>query len=355
MARAHRRPTADINPSRGGDVRQQLLTKGGSFSFFQAMRLLRHLTKGVEECDESHKKGTVRVRPQLTLSFPPADIHSIDAIDAEGESKRYQITATFLGLYGATSPLPTFYTEDLLDEAGRDESVTRDFLDIFNQRLYELLYQGWLKYRQYLQVSEENNSIHLERLYCLLGMGSDAIRNGGNEAGDAFRLLRYTGLFAQFPRSAAGLSTLLSDALKDMPLKIVPCVLRKAKIPESQQFKVGLSGTTLGHDTFVGEQIDDRMGKFRIQIGPLDQAAFLNFTPGSRGYDDLVALTELYVTESLAYEVELILAEKQAKTVRLGDPVRSVLGVTTWVFSQKHLGEVRTRFTVNRDPNVHVK
>lgn len=351
MARAHRRPATDISPSSGKDVRQQLLTRGSSFSFYQAMRLLRHLSESKEHSDESSKKEAVRVRPQLTLSFPPADIHTIDTIDAEDESKRYQITANFLGLYGATSPLPTFYTEDLLDEAGRDESVTRDFLDIFNQRLYDLLYQGWLKYRQYLQVGEENNSIHLERLYCLIGMGPDAIRKGEKESGDAFRLLRYIGLFAQFPRSAAGLSTLLSDALKNVPIKIVPCVLRKAQIPDAQQFKVGLSGTILGQDTFVGEQIEDRMGKFRIQIGPLDQAGFLNFTPGSPGYNVLVALTELYVIESLAYEVELVLAEKQAKTVCLGDPVRSVLGVTTWVFSQEYLGEVHTRFTVNRNSN----
>ncbi|MEJ2037769.1 MAG: type VI secretion system baseplate subunit TssG, partial [Desulfosarcinaceae bacterium] len=82
---------------------------------------------------------------------------------------------------------------------------------------------------------------------------------------------------------------------------------------------------------------------------PLNQADFLRFTPGNPGYNDLVSLTELFVTEPLAYDVELILASGQARTVCLGDRVRSSLGVTTWVFSHRNLGEVHTRFIVNRN------
>jgi len=194
-------------------------------------------------------------------------------------------------------------------------------------------------------VTEEHNDLDLERLFCLLGLGESKLRRS---IPDARGLLRYIGLFTQFPHSATGLITILRDALEDVPVALVPCIPRMAKIPEPQRLKMGLSGSTLGVDAFVGEEIEDRMGKFRIQIGPLSQADFLRFTPGRPGHVKLTALTELYITEPFEYEVELILAAKQAQTVCLGDSVRSVLGVTTWVFSEESLGEVRTRFTVDR-------
>ncbi|MFO8111269.1 MAG: type VI secretion system baseplate subunit TssG [Desulfosalsimonadaceae bacterium] len=69
----------------------------------------------------------------MSLAFPPADIDRIQEMDLQ-EHSGYEITANFLGLYGISSPLPTFYTEELMHEAAEDESVCRDFIDVINQR-----------------------------------------------------------------------------------------------------------------------------------------------------------------------------------------------------------------------------
>lgn len=347
MARTHRRPPADLNQPGRVDIVEELLRNGSAFSFFQAVRLLRHAVRGRTPSAGLDTSERIRMRTKLSLSFPAADIDCIQTDPGEGETV-YRITANFMGLYGCTSPLPSFYTEDLLEEAAQDESVSRDFLDIINQRIYDLLFQGWLKYRQFLQVAEEKDADHLERLYCLLGLGSEVSRRSQDQASDAYGLLRYIGLFTQYPRSAAGLAALLSDALQGVALRIVPCIPRQARIPSSQRFQVGLSGSRLGVDSYVGEEIEDRMGKFRIQIGPLDRAGFVEFTPGSKKHATLVALTAMYVTEPLTCEVELILAPRAAQTVCLGDPRRAVLGVASWVFSEPFLGEVCTRFEVHR-------
>jgi type VI secretion system protein ImpH len=344
MAGENRGPAADLNEPAPMNIGADLLDRGWSYSFFQAVRLLRRL-----HSDGGTSSGTpedrIRVRPDLNLSFPAADIAKIEA-DESGDQKHYRITATFFGLYGASSPLPTFYTEDLILEAGQDESVSRDFLDIIHHRLYGLLFQAWMKYRLFFQVAEAQDEQQLERLFCLLGLGAPELRR---DIADTRGLLRYLGLFTQFPHSAAGLITILKDALGEVPIRIEPCIHRMAKIPEPQRLKMGMSGSRLGIDSYVGEAIEDRMGKFRIQIGPMDQAAFFDFTPGQKGYARLTALTGLYVSEPFEYEVELVLAANQAQTARMGDPVRSVLGVTTWVFSEENLGEVRTRFIVDRD------
>lgn len=347
MAGPDRRSSPDLKNSHPRDIIQDLLDNGRVFSFFQAVRLLRQHIKSAPATESEAVGDLVRMRPRLSLAFPSADIDRIEQLEVQGRSG-YRITANFLGLYGTASPLPTFYTEDLLSEASQDEAVSRDFIDILNQRLYALLFQGWLKYRLFFQIAEEKNGAHLERLFCLLGLGSEGLHRRPEQSGHDMGLLRYIGLFTQFPRSAAGLRTLLSDALRGVPLQIVPCVSRKTRIPEFQRLRVGSTGSRLGLDAYLGEEIEDRMGKFRIRIGPLNQAGFLDFVPDRAGYATLTGLTELYMTEPLAYEVELVLAARQARTVCLGDPVRAVLGVTTWVFSKAHLGEVRTRFSVRR-------
>ena len=248
------------------------------------------------------------------------------------------MTATFLCLYGTASPLPTFYTEDLMEEASEDESATRDFIDILNHQLYLLLFESWLKYRQSLQVMEEKRQAYTERLYCLLGLGETKYREN---VPNTFQLLRYIGLFSQAPRSAMGLQTLLSDALK-LPVQVISCVNRKAKIPEDQLLRLG--NAVLGENSVVGSEIEDRMGKFRLRIGPIDADAYRRFFPGSDAYNQLVSLVALFVLEPLDYDLEVYMHKNQAKTTCLGDRQWSQLGLDTWVFAGNEIGEVKNTY-----------
>jgi type VI secretion system protein ImpH len=306
----------------------------------QVIRLLRRFTekKGSEPIENS-----LRIHPKLSLAFPPADIDHIEEKNSE-DGIRFKITATPLGLYGTSSPLPTFYTEDLMEEASEDDSVTRDFIDIVNLRMYQLLFRCMIKYNQFLKTIEEKDLHDFERLFCLIGLGETQLRE---EIKNPQRLIRYIGLFSQSPRSILGLKTLLNDALGKAPINVIPCVFRKAKIPEDQRFSMGQAVGTLGIDTFVGEEIDDRMGKFKIQVGPMDAKTFPKYFPGNDEYDLLILLSRLYVLEPLEFDVELILASGEAMHVCLGQPDWSRLGMDTWLFSGDKMGEAKV--TLNPD------
>ncbi len=342
MAGPHRGSTPDIM----SELKLDLLKEGHSFSFFQVMRLLGLLC---QDAAHNQSKGTlkhdaIRIRPKLSLAFPAADVDRIEETSDE-EKTRFKVTANFLGLYGISSPLPTFYTEDLMDEAAMDESVTREFIDVINHRLFQLLYGCLCKYQQCFQVVEANSTRHAERLFCLMGIGEKKLRS---EMPDPYSLIRYVGLFTQMPRSALGLETLLTDALDGMAVTVIPCVERKAKIPKDQQLFMGSPAHSLGRNCFLGDEIVDRMGKFRIRIGPLDKKKFQSFYPESDNYQTATFLTDMYVLESLVYDLEIILAENKAEKVCLGDPDRSRLGLNTWVFSSDQIGEVRTIYTPQR-------
>ncbi len=341
-------------------LKEALITKSRQFSFIQAIRLLKNHLKNEPEEDQGETDAlpapsqtswqqAIRVRPELSLAFPGTDIISVEEIDRDGDQApiqmRYQITTAFLGLYGASSPLPTFYTEDLLDEDREDSSVSRDFIDIINTPLYSLLFQVWSKYRLGIKIAEEEDSRCLEQLFCLMGLGSPQMRA---EFEDAQSLLRYSGVFTQTPRSAMGLEILLRDALNETCLQIIPCVPRKASIPEDQLCRLGLAACHLGDDCYLGGKIKDRMGKFRVQIGPTDWPTFQEFLPDTARFQKLALLIRAYLDQPLEWDLQVVLAGDQSRPGRLGASSSSRLGWTTWLFSGKaYKHEVAARFEVS--------
>jgi len=82
-----------------------LLQSGHQFSFVQVMRLARRFLdpRGAEGLPEVPWQDRVQIRPELSLAFPAADVARVERVGAD-----LQVTATFLGLYGPSSPLPIF-------------------------------------------------------------------------------------------------------------------------------------------------------------------------------------------------------------------------------------------------------
>lgn len=325
----------------------EFLRNGRRFSFIQAARLLKAYTASESAEDpeveaeagrsaEDFWRHTLRVRPNLDLHFPGTDITAVDRVsDPEtGEAPRYRITATFLGLYGVSSPLPTFYTEDLMDEAREDSSVIRDFMDIVNGPLYPLLFMCWSKYRLGIRVAEEKSSRDLERLFCLAGMGDSAARD---RVDAPYSLIRYAGLLTQSPRSALGLERLLSDALGEARLEVIPGIPRKAVIPEDQRLFLvaGITEKRLGRNSFLGRRIKDRMGKFRVRISPVDADDFQAWLPDTPRFEKLRSLIRVYLDQPLAWELEVILAEGEVSAARPGKSAWGRLGWNTWLFAKE--------------------
>jgi type VI secretion system protein ImpH len=117
-----------------------------------------------------------------------------------------------------------------------------------------------------------------------------------------------------------------------------------ATIPEDQRLCLGQGDARLGRSCYVGERIPDRMGKFRLELGPVSAEVFQDLLPGGDNYETLQTMTRAYVTDSLEYDVEIALAKGQASTACLGSPAWSRLGLDTWLLGREEIGEVRARF-----------
>ncbi len=332
---------AGANRTNAVDIKNELLTNARSFSFFQAMRLLKSF---ISDNDEVARLSTdvnidnLKITPKLSLAFPTADI---DKVELDKDSGKYSLTANILGLYGTGSPLPTFYTEDLFDDISKGNNTAKDFLDVINHRLYELLFAGWSKYRSMQKIVEEKSSIHSDMLFSLIGMSEEALRD---DFQDPTELLRYTGLFAMGPRSSSGLETILNDALGGITIKIIQAVECKGIIPDDQRALLGIT-TTLGVNSQLGMECIMRDGAFRIEIGPVSDKQYRELLPGNAKHKKLVALTDLYISQPFDYDLEVILDENEKPgTLCLGSEKSSALGLDTWIFSSTGPDEFRSRF-----------
>lgn len=294
-----------------------LLAKGRDYAFFQALRLLRLRFPN----DEAFSDG-VRIRPDLGLGFPECDVLAID----QDDTGRYHLQASFFGLYGVTSPLPTFYTEDLIDEQLQGHSAGRDFLDILHAALYPLLFRAWEKHRLWMAIGERRDLGRLNLVRSLIGL-ADADPQWRQQAP---QLLRYAGIFNQFPRSALGLEQLLRSTLDGDPVEVVPCVLSHVPIDDQARCRLGMQGNVLGQDSLLGQQVSDRSSTLDIRIGPLDALRFHLLMPGATLYKRIERLTALYLHTPVNCRLVLSLKPAQQGGTRLGDGWHR-LGTNTWL------------------------
>lgn len=77
------------------------------------------------------------------------------------------MTLNMLSLIGASSPLPAFYNDYLLQD---ENNVLKSFLDIFHHRLHRLIRSVWQKYRYNAAFREGANDPFSQYIFALLGL-----------------------------------------------------------------------------------------------------------------------------------------------------------------------------------------
>ena len=310
MAGARRAP--------GSAVKHELLAHGGNFAYFQAVRLLRR---------GAAPGAVLRVVPALDLAFPTRDVDRIEAIPGG-----HRIVARFFGLYGVASPLPTYYTEDLIEEEREDRHAARDLLDLLHEPLYALLYDAWVKPRVAQRLIEQRDADLLDRLHALIGLADPALRAALGAAGG--RMLGYAGLLLARPRSALGLRGLLAHRWAPARVEVVCAVGCTAPLARDQRCRLGHPARRLGDDAVVGAKVDDASTRVRVIVSDLGGEQLQRLCPGGDDHAELQALVSHYVSAPLVVDAELVLRPGEGRGVGLGRRPWSRLGLDSWLSPQ---------------------
>jgi type VI secretion system protein ImpH len=303
------------------DELQRLVQVGYRYNFFQAVRIVEQSFPDAAPAGGQGpvSREVVRFRPALTLAYPTSDIRSI-AVEGQLEDHapsdlpRLVISCNFLGIYGASSPLPAFLTERLLDDE-EEHPLPRRFLDLFNHRIYGLLYRIFRKYRPAAEPQAKPSGYFATRLAQLLALDTyDSSDPGESNAW----LLGYADILAQRPVSVASMEAAIRRLLPDVAVRVEPCVPTWTAVPVDQLSRLGVGGSTLGSDCFLGRLVPNRSTTFRVSIGPVRYDRFLQLLPGGELHQRMAQLIDVLNRGDLDCEVELSTRAASVPPVRLG-------------------------------------
>ncbi|MCH8542068.1 MAG: type VI secretion system baseplate subunit TssG [Alcanivorax sp.] len=285
---------------RGADLIGQLLREPQQFDFVQAMELL----EASDVDDLAFGQGLdqrVRLQPSEDLVFPAADIR-----DCRRSTTGLTLLLNFMGLYGVDAPVP-HYLLDRTTAEDDDAARMRDFLDVFNQRFYVLLYRA-------LQISRPAAG----RLPAAFSGTASAL------SGQILLTQERRRFPAGRVRTAAGLRALLQDYMNDAvndavhdpmisdtthdrtggtPVEVEDGRPTWAQLGEG--CTLGGQTTRLGDNTVLGGRAWMASGAVAIRLGPVDAEQARNLLPGHRQHARLQALVGEYLPAQVESELHI--------------------------------------------------
>jgi type VI secretion system protein ImpH len=289
------------------DIKEYLEREACRLNFFGAVSMLEELFAR-EGGTDPITAGYIQFEPDVSLSFPPSDIVSI-----ERQGDRYLFKLSFMGLTGISSPLPVYFSEYIVTHEAEAEALF-DFLTIFNHRLYTLFYWAWKKYRLEHAIAR---IAHDPLLRCIAALSGIPAATG--LTADTIRLLAYAGFGA-------------------IPVQVKEFMPRWA--PMSSPTRLGRNAG-LGTDAALGTLKYDTSGKFRVRIGPVSRELFESFLPNEDNYATVKRLVEGYMSDLLDYDIEVLLQIVDLVPVALGrDEAR--LGETAALGEPRGVSEVKS-------------
>lgn len=293
----------------------------------------------------------VRFRHAAALVFSPSDISKLecrtvphDPGSLEAASREiYEVTTTFLGLTGPVSPLPSYFSEELLQEEA-DSSRRREFLDIFHHRLMSLFYRAQARCDLPNSRLSDGSDAWSRRLLSLLGFDDPATVYRGFPP---WRALRLAGLLGDGEVTAATLEIALGDVLAtdlgEARVAIEQFVGSWVEVEPEHVTRLGQNAHCLGRDLLLGHRIFDRAGKFRVVIGPLSREGYLRFAEGSEPLRSLAQTIDTLVGDTLELEVVLWLSREAAPSLQLSSRGTTRLGKNGWLGGQSRETRIPVR------------
>ena len=296
------------------------------FSFDAAVRLLLLLRR------RRRVNEAMVLRADASLAYPAADV-----LAAELDRPVPELKLGIPGLAGAGGPLPWHYSGLIRNGGAR----LRVLIDLLAQRMLGAFAEAGIKYRLDRAVETallepkagpSQHEVALLAAAGFAGMDLDRLLPFGRNP-----ILYYAGLFAQRPRTTAGLAALLRDWL-GAPVEVVEFTGGWLAIEPGQQTRLPLgprpgSFARLGHDAAIGRRTFDAQSRLTLRLGPLSWPAYCALLPGGIGWRDLVALARAYLGLTIGLSVQPVLAGESIPRLRL--QARAVpgplLGRTAWL------------------------
>jgi type VI secretion system protein ImpH len=320
-------------------VIQRLLEAPWRFDLVQALRVIEQWQRRNRRVRDDDVLPHVRFRNSLSMSFPASQIEALTVMGAapltsgsalqaaldSGDLKTITVTPAFLGFFGVSGMMPSFYTDDIVDQIGRDKyEGTRAFFDIFYNRTMALYFQAACKHRVQHRFDENGAAAILPMQLALAGKKISA--------GDDESIAHYGALLRHRTVSAGLIEGILADYF-DLPVRLEQFVGRYDRLGNGELCLLGVQSATLGEGAVLGERVHEHHTHARLHIGPLPIADYENFLPGAPGAAALRQVLALFATPTIRFELRLILRAADVPALGFDAPYGNRLGYDTCLVS----------------------
>jgi type VI secretion system protein ImpH len=320
-------------PSRGrsaGSLKDRLEEEAVRFEFLQAVRLLHALApeRAGVGYDADPEREAVRFLSHMSFAFPTSDVVSIEPPKQPGGPPR--LTVSFLGVatpacYGS---LPMPYAQEVFEQARDRSAVLRDFFDVFNHRLISLYFRAFEKYSLPIAHETGNHDFFERALRGILGLATPALEERLHFADRA--LFWRAGLLAMAPVPAQVLEQLV-ESYFEVAARVEQFQPAWYPLDPEDQTRLGQTNASLGVDVNVGLSVRLLQYRFRLRLGSLNFAEYMELLPSGGAFEPMFDLVRIATGAEQTFEVQLVLAAAEVPPLELGATQPCRLGWSTWL------------------------
>jgi len=313
------------NPS----LEEQILKTTYEFDFHQAVRLLEKMRPEAHSLGEGSNplKEALSIESTVTLSPSGADLQSLVPSLTD---KPPVLTINFLGIAGIQGPLPTPYTELLIERLRHKDKSFKDFLDIFNHRLASFWHQLRKKVVFGIAQVPPDATPAGKSFLDLVGIEAKFLRNRLAVPDQA--LLANAATFWKRPRSLIGLQRLLRSYFK-LPITVSQFQGAWQTAQMRDWTRIGTTTTAqhqiLGKTAVLGQRSWDQTAGIVLHIPPLTYKQYLEFREKAFDFQALRDLTYFYIGEGKRVGIVFSVQHDQIAPTVLNRQFE--LGYTTWM------------------------
>ncbi len=306
-----------------------------NFKSCDLFKLLDCLEKSYADNDSQCNdisKLPICLKSNSELSFPISDMQAIKYSNKE----QLELYINFMGLYGVDSPLPQYWYERRLNA---DLTLPlNEFINIFQHRIYILLYLAWKKFQPILHRENHNPGY----LYYLTSFSGGLLHFDKHDKEYA-----YAGLLGQRIHNAETLRIIITHCLDGIPVNI------KQHVPEWLDIKDVTNLTPgrkmeyrLNESALLGNKILDGSSTIIITLGPVLFAKAITLLINQNEKNKLLHMIKLYGGFSCNIKIAMNIIISQAHYLKLSQDDmylawNACLGKLNFKLTAVHLGRVK--------------
>jgi len=268
-----------------------------------------------------------------SLAFPIRDVEDVKHNDPrKNHLPLIDMTVNFSGLTGCSSPLPEFYTENII-YSSEQYSPSGKLLDMFTHRLISFIYRN-MELCRYLDTRQKNGNDQIgNNLFALFGMRNCDIRKYSEIKW--IKLLPFTNQLRNRNASRQALEKLLSSYFNIKPIRIFEFIRQNTEIPLDARNILGQVNVKLGQDMSIGRTVVQYDSSIVIRLCSLSYRNYRHFFPNSKNIRILRKLISLVVKRPLTLNIQLDVKSHQIPNLVLVNTEVFQLGYNCWLGKPK--------------------